>query len=59
MPQRGAAKKTLFCSNNTDNETDGDRSGDRSGDTSGSSDYTIILESNDDLSEDSFNAGVC
>ncbi|XP_057183497.1 uncharacterized protein LOC130550133 isoform X2 [Triplophysa rosa] len=53
MPQRWVAKRTLFCSNNTYNDTDCDRSGD----TSSSSDYTVILESNDELGEDSFSAG--
>lgn len=54
MPQRGKAKKTLFGSEGTDNRTEDNLSGE----TSGSSDYTILLESNDDLSEENSNAGV-
>lgn len=54
MPQRGRPRKTLFSSDDTDNGTEGDLSGE----ASGSSDYTILLESNDDLSEDNSNAGV-
>lgn len=54
MPQRGRPRKTLFSSDDTDNGTEGDLSGE----ASGSSDYTILLESNDDLSEDISNAGV-
>lgn len=52
MPQRGKAKKTLFSSDDTDIGTDGDLSGE-------TSDGTIILESNDDISEDNSSAGVC
>ncbi|XP_026048737.1 uncharacterized protein LOC113036543 isoform X3 [Astatotilapia calliptera] len=52
MPQRGRPRKTLFSSDDTDNGTEGDLSGE----ASGSSDYTILLESNDDLSEDNSNA---
>ncbi|XP_076739545.1 uncharacterized protein LOC143412323 [Maylandia zebra] len=51
MPQRGRPRKTLF-SDDTDNGTEGDLSGE----ASGSSDYTKVLESNDDLSEDNSNA---
>ncbi|XP_053342581.1 uncharacterized protein LOC128513013 [Clarias gariepinus] len=49
MPQRGKAKKTLFSSDDTDIGTDGDLSGE-------TSDCTIILESNDDISEDNSSA---
>ncbi|KAL4000685.1 transcription initiation factor TFIID subunit 6 [Sarotherodon galilaeus] len=52
MPQRGRPRKTLFSSDDTDNGTEGDLIGE----ASGSSDYTILLESNDDLSEDNSNA---
>ncbi|KAL7379471.1 hypothetical protein ABVT39_027806 [Epinephelus coioides] len=48
IPQRGRAKKTLISLDNTDDGSDGDISGD----TSGSSANTILLESNDDISED-------
>lgn len=41
VPQRGAAKKTLFSADNQDMETDWT-------DTSSASDNTILLESNDD-----------
>ena len=54
-PQRGRAKKTLTSLYNTDDGSDGDISGD----TSGSSANTILLESNDDISEDNPSAGVC
>ncbi|XP_039471839.1 uncharacterized protein LOC120441341 [Oreochromis aureus] len=52
MPQRGRLGKTLFSSDDTDNGTEGDLSGE----ASGSCDYTILLESNDELSEDNSNA---
>uniref|UniRef100_A0AAV2KMF5 Uncharacterized protein n=1 Tax=Knipowitschia caucasica TaxID=637954 RepID=A0AAV2KMF5_KNICA len=45
VPQRGAAKTALFSADNQDMETDWT-------DTSYSSDNTILLESNDDISED-------
>lgn len=51
VPQRGAAKKTLFSADNQDMETDWT-------DTSSASDNTILLESNDDISEDNSSAGV-
>ncbi|XP_069376319.1 uncharacterized protein [Paralichthys olivaceus] len=46
VPQRGAAKTALFSADNQDMETDWT-------DTSYSSDNTILLESNDDISGDS------
>ncbi|XP_077939168.1 uncharacterized protein LOC144411419 isoform X2 [Gasterosteus aculeatus] len=45
VPQRGVAKTALFSADNQDMETDWT-------DTSNSSDNTLLLESNDDLTED-------
>lgn len=50
VPQRGVAKMALFSADNQDMETDWT-------DTSNSSDNTVLLESNDDLSEDNSCAG--
>ncbi|XP_031159496.2 uncharacterized protein LOC116052807 [Sander lucioperca] len=49
VPQRGVAKTALFSADNQDMETDWT-------DTSNSSDNTILLESNDDISEDNSSA---
>lgn len=51
VPQRGAAKTALFSADNQDMETDWT-------DPSYSSDNTILLESNDDISEDNSSASV-
>lgn len=51
VPQRGVAKTALFSADNQDMETDWT-------DTSNSSDNSILLESNDDISEDNSSAGV-
>lgn len=51
VPQRGVAKTALFSADNQDMETDWT-------DTSNSSDNTLLLESNDDLTEDNSSEGV-
>lgn len=52
VPQRGMAKRVLYSPASQDRETD-------LTDTSSSSDNTILLVSNDDISEDNSSAGVC
>ncbi|XP_071337593.1 uncharacterized protein [Trachinotus anak] len=52
IPQRGAVKTALFSMDNRDMETDTDTRTD----TSSSSDNTILLESNEDTSEDNSSA---